>query len=706
MRKAELDESQVGIKISGRNINNLRYADDTTLMAESEEELNSLLMQVKEESAKVGLKLNIKKTKITASGPLTSWQIDGEEMEVVTDFIFLGSKITADGDCSQEIKRRLLLGRKAMANLDSILKIRDIMLPTKVRIVKAMVFPVVMYGCESWTIRKTECRRIEAFALRRPDAEDETQIIWSPNEKEGCPGEEPNAGNNRWQKKKGTAEDECKLSTVGYRSSCYFCKLPRDVTEEKLEKGEEALSEEPAPEEELLKEPIPEQETAPQKPMSEQQCQPQEPEAKKKDDIREQWPSQERKRDFEMYSPRKENQERGSRKATEAKHQEDESKTIMLKRIPRFTPPEVIVGLLAPYVRLSTSSVRVMKNKAGRMGYTYGFIELDSHAEALRLVKVLQNLDPPISIDGRPVDVNLATGKRRNEYGDQGDNPRFSQGKRGMSDRRGGDSQKRKSESSSDVSTFIYDPDTGNYFDPISGVYYDPNTQREVPMGREASISPPPSSGRRHKSQERTSERDDTSSRDNRERRDRHRNKSAKNESQEEKFPAEDVFKKPLPPVLKKEESTPPFNMALHGKELSEDLKKIIVALHKDGLSYKKTAKTLKLSCSTVAKTIQRFNRTGSTQNRPRHGRPKKVSARAQHHIQRLALGNRRMSAASIAAEVEGVVGQPVSAQTIRRTLHQIGLQGCRPRRKPLLKMMHKKARKQFAEDKQTTDMD
>ncbi|XP_044307032.1 RNA-binding protein 6 isoform X1 [Varanus komodoensis] len=350
----------------------------------------------------------------------------------------------------------------------------------------------------------------------------------------------------------------CKLSTVGYRSSCYFCKLPRDVTEEKLEKGEEALSEEPAPEEELLKEPIPEQETAPQKPMSEQQCQPQEPEAKKKDDIREQWPSQERKRDFEMYSPRKENQERGSRKATEAKHQEDESKTIMLKRIPRFTPPEVIVGLLAPYVRLSTSSVRVMKNKAGRMGYTYGFIELDSHAEALRLVKVLQNLDPPISIDGRPVDVNLATGKRRNEYGDQGDNPRFSQGKRGMSDRRGGDSQKRKSESSSDVSTFIYDPDTGNYFDPISGVYYDPNTQREVPMGREASISPPPSSGRRHKSQERTSERDDTSSRDNRERRDRHRNKSAKNESQEEKFPAEDVFKKPLPPVLKKEESTPP----------------------------------------------------------------------------------------------------------------------------------------------------
>ncbi|KAF7236544.1 putative uncharacterized transposon-derived protein F52C9.6 [Varanus komodoensis] len=165
MRKAGLDESPVGIKIAGRNINNLRYADDTTLMAESEEELKSLLMQVKEESAKVCLKLSIKKTKIMASGPLTSWQIDGEQMEVVTDFIFLGSKITPNGDCSQEIKRRLLLGRKAMANLDSMLKSRDITLPTKVCILKAMVFPVAMYGCESWTIRKAERQRIEAFEL-------------------------------------------------------------------------------------------------------------------------------------------------------------------------------------------------------------------------------------------------------------------------------------------------------------------------------------------------------------------------------------------------------------------------------------------------------------------------------------------------------------------------------------------------------------
>ena len=151
MRNARLEEAQAGIKIAGRNINNLRYADDTTLMAESEEELKSLLMKVKEETEKLGLKLNTQKTKITASGPITSWQTDGE---TVSDFIFLGSKITADGDCSHEIKRRLLLGRKVVTNLDSMLKSRDITLPTKVRLVKAMVFPVVMYGCESWTVKK------------------------------------------------------------------------------------------------------------------------------------------------------------------------------------------------------------------------------------------------------------------------------------------------------------------------------------------------------------------------------------------------------------------------------------------------------------------------------------------------------------------------------------------------------------------------
>ena len=210
MRNAELDEAHAGIKIAGRNINNLRYADDTTLMAESEEELKSLLMKGKEESVKVDLKLNIQKTKIMASSPITSWEIDGETVEIVRDFIFLGSKITADGDCSHEIKRRLLLGRKVMTNLDSILKSRDITLPTKVHLVKAMVFPVIMYGYESWTVKKAERRKIDAFELccwrrlsrvckeiqpvhpkgdqswvfiGRTDVEAEAPILWPPDVK-------------------------------------------------------------------------------------------------------------------------------------------------------------------------------------------------------------------------------------------------------------------------------------------------------------------------------------------------------------------------------------------------------------------------------------------------------------------------------------------------------------------------------------------
>ena len=212
MRNAGLEEARAGIKIARRVINNLRYADDTTLMAESEEELKSLLMKVKDESEKVGLKLNIQKTKIMASGPITSWQIDGETVETVTDFIFWGSKITADRDCSHEIKRCLLLGRKVMTNPDSILKSRDITLPTKVHLVKAMVFPVVMHGCESWTVKKAEHRRIDAFELwcwrrllspldckeiqlvhpkgdqswvliGRTDVEAETPILWSPDGK-------------------------------------------------------------------------------------------------------------------------------------------------------------------------------------------------------------------------------------------------------------------------------------------------------------------------------------------------------------------------------------------------------------------------------------------------------------------------------------------------------------------------------------------
>ena len=165
MRNAGLEEAQAKIKIAGRNTNDLRYADDTTLMAESEEELKSLLMKVKEESEKVGLKLNIQKTKIMASGPITSWHIDGETVEIVSDFIFGGSKIPADHDSSHEIKRNLLLGRKVMTHIDSILKSRDITLPTKVRLVKAMIFPVVTYGCESWTVTKAECQKIDVFEL-------------------------------------------------------------------------------------------------------------------------------------------------------------------------------------------------------------------------------------------------------------------------------------------------------------------------------------------------------------------------------------------------------------------------------------------------------------------------------------------------------------------------------------------------------------
>ena len=165
MRNTGLEEAQAGIKIAGRNTNNLRYADDITLMTEREEELKSLLMKVKEESENVGLKLNIQKTKIMASGPITSWQIYGETVETVTDFILGGSKITVDGDYSHEVKTRVLFGRKAVTNIDSILKSKDITLPVMVCLVKALVFPVVMYGCESWTIKKAECRRIDAFEL-------------------------------------------------------------------------------------------------------------------------------------------------------------------------------------------------------------------------------------------------------------------------------------------------------------------------------------------------------------------------------------------------------------------------------------------------------------------------------------------------------------------------------------------------------------
>ena len=238
MRNAGLEETQAGIKIAGKNINNLRHADNTTIMAESEEELKSLLMKVKVESEKVGLKINIQKMKIMASDPITSWEIDGETVETVSDFIFLGSKITADGDCSHEIKRHLLLERKVMTNLDNILNSRDITLPTKVRLVKAMVFPVVMYGCESWTVKKAEGWRIDAFELwcwRRlfespldckeiqpvyskgdrswvfiggTDVEAETPILWPPDAKNWFIWKDPDAGKDWGQEEKGMTEDK------------------------------------------------------------------------------------------------------------------------------------------------------------------------------------------------------------------------------------------------------------------------------------------------------------------------------------------------------------------------------------------------------------------------------------------------------------------------------------------------------------------
>ncbi|KAF1664587.1 RNA-binding protein 6, partial [Aptenodytes patagonicus] len=344
----------------------------------------------------------------------------------------------------------------------------------------------------------------------------------------------------------------CKVCTVGYRSSCSYCKLPRDVdfssliAETKLEKPEQELSGQPG---------SPKQPLQPSVPAPQQECQPQEQEPRKRDEGRERRPSQEKRRDMDRH------QELPSqREAEEATPQDGGgSRTIMLKRITRFTPPEVIVGLLAPYVRLSTSSVRIMKNKAGRMGQTYGFIELDSHAEALRLLKILQNLDPPICIDGRTVEVNLATGRRRNDYGEHGDNSYYGPGRRGMRDRRGGESQRRaRAQSPSDVSTYIYDPETGNYYDPIAGTYYDPRTQREVTIDREACSSPTESRRRRHGSQERTNERKEPHSRDNRDKKEKGKNTSAKNETGEEKFSAEDVFKKPLPPSVKKDESAAP----------------------------------------------------------------------------------------------------------------------------------------------------
>ncbi|NWV75681.1 RBM6 protein, partial [Dasyornis broadbenti] len=349
----------------------------------------------------------------------------------------------------------------------------------------------------------------------------------------------------------------CKVCTVGYRSSCSYCKLPRDEAFKHRNLLRFIFSEwhRMFPQCFCLSRGSPKQPLQPSVPAPQQECQPQEQEPRKRDEGRERRPSQEKRRDMD-----RQQEPPSQREAEEATPPDGGgSRTIMLKRITRFTPPEVIVGLLAPYVRLSTSSVRIMKNKAGRMGQTYGFIELESHAEALRLLKILQNLDPPICIDGRTLEVNLATGRRRNDYGEHGDNSYYGPGRRGMRDRRGGESQRRtRAQSPSDVSTYIYDPDTGNYYDPIAGTYYDPRTQREVTIDREASSSPTESRRRRHGSQEWTSDRKEPHGRDNRDKKDKGKSTSAKAETGEEKFTAEDVFKKPLPPSVKKEESAAP----------------------------------------------------------------------------------------------------------------------------------------------------
>ncbi|XP_038627547.1 RNA-binding protein 6 isoform X2 [Tachyglossus aculeatus] len=353
----------------------------------------------------------------------------------------------------------------------------------------------------------------------------------------------------------------CKVSTVGYRASCSYCKFPRE--ESKAPKPQQELADLPEP----LKPPA--QPSAPQ-----QQNQPQGPadkelETRKREEGRERLPSQEPRRDPEKYPSRREVCDAPPRKDMEKDqwsgetYQEGESKTIMLKRIYRSTPPEVIVEVLEPYVRLSTANVRIIKNRTGPMGHTYGFIDLDSHSEALRVVKILQNLDPPFSIDGKLVAVNLATGKRRNDSSDHSDSTHYNQGKRYFRDRKAGGSRnsdwssctnQHGQQSSSDC--YIYDSATGYYYDPLAGTYYDPKTQQEVYLPQEPEFPGIESKGKKHISQGKASEKKDVSKRESRERKERGKNTSAKEAFTE--APVEDVFKKPLPPTVKKEESSPP----------------------------------------------------------------------------------------------------------------------------------------------------
>ncbi|XP_014440689.1 RNA-binding protein 6 isoform X2 [Tupaia chinensis] len=348
----------------------------------------------------------------------------------------------------------------------------------------------------------------------------------------------------------------CKASTGGHRSSCSFCKCPR-------EEAKQELVSYPQPQKSSILASSEKQPSQPQRPTDK------EPEPRKREEGQEPRLGHQ-KREAERYQPSSRREGPSFRRDREKEpwsadtRQDGESKTIMLKRIYRSTPPEVIVEVLEPYVRLTTANVRIIKNRTGPMGHTYGFIDLDSHAEALRVVKILQNLDPPFSIDGKMVAVNLATGKRRHDSGDHSDHVNYYQGKKYFRDRRGGgrnsdwssDTNRQGQQSSSDC--YIYDSATGYYYDPLAGTYYDPNTQQEVfvpqdmgsPEEEEIKEKKPTSQGK-------SSSKKETSKRDGKEKRDRGVTRFQENAS-EEKAPPEDVFKKPLPPTVKKEESPPP----------------------------------------------------------------------------------------------------------------------------------------------------
>ncbi|XP_078207021.1 RNA-binding protein 6 isoform X8 [Callithrix jacchus] len=348
----------------------------------------------------------------------------------------------------------------------------------------------------------------------------------------------------------------CKASIGGHRSSCSFCKNPREVTEAKQE-----LITYPQPQKTSIPAPLEKQPNQPLKPADK------DPEPRKREEGQESRLGHQ-KREAERYlPPRREGptfrRDREKESWSGETRQDGESKTIMLKRIYRSTPPEVIVEVLEPYVRLTTANVRIIKNRTGPMGHTYGFIDLDSHAEALRVVKILQNLDPPFSIDGKMVAVNLATGKRRSDSGDHSDHMHYYQGKKYFRDRRGGgrnsdwssDTNRQGQQSSSDC--YIYDSATGYYYDPLAGTYYDPNTQQEVYVPQDPGLPEEEEIKEKKPSQGKSSSKKEMSKRDGKEKKDRGVTRFQENAS-EGKAPPEDVFKKPLPPTVKKEESPPP----------------------------------------------------------------------------------------------------------------------------------------------------